>query len=902
MKKKTLLTSLMSIAMLASITTGATYALFTAEDTANIAITSAKVKVEAKVLEDFAIKSLDTDLTNVNGSGTFSTGGTATVSNGDIKLDRMVPGDRVEFKVQINNLSNVDVAYKVYAVVDGELVEALEFTQLATKEYSSWKSLPYTGVEAVETINCVVELPESVGNEYQEKTANIKIVVEAVQGNAVSTFDGAEPTDPVAALAEVTDETTKEVSIDNPSILAAFRTVVNSGEKYEGYTVKLTDDLDFNNIPWTPIGSNADNSSINFSGTFDGNGHVVSNMYANRKDTASFNAGLFGYVTSSSTIKNLGVTGELTVSSYSGGLVGSNSGIIENCWADVDMNVASGEGAYRYVGGFVGNNFGTIKNSYSIGTVLCDRDYGSFVGSNEGTIEYCYTTVTDGCDRFVGYGYNPAKSKIFDSVDEMLTHNWSESLPSDSWNFEAGLPTLKPSLEEFNLRGISLNIVDKVYKGDKINLDVDILPAKFEEQYINDVEYEIEGEGYFIIGNYINTSNATESSVTVKATLKVDGKTYTSEKVVNLYTKVESLTIEHNLTELEAGKRYLLEATCTPSDALDPVSYYLLGNFIGATLVDNILTIDDEFTLDTISFYAMSESGVKSKTITLPVKRQLAIDSGTLSVYVGENNNFEYTFQEGVDLTDLVVKVYGKEIDYTVNGNTVTFNRSLLEDAKDSKVRVIFELNDGTIYGSDAYYFSHVRYNETNVTDAIKITSVEDFFNYFNSGATEETYDSTKTANYDKTYILMNDLDFGGQEITAIGYGDVPFSGIFYGNGHTISNFKIKKNERYFVDGKDVKNQPHAYGIGLFGALTGSIYDLTVKDATVDGKNFCGGIVGTLNGHIENCDGINLKVYASEYQSSVPSESIYVGKLVGRNFSGSTMALYYNNASLNTVG
>ena len=234
MKKKILLTSLMSIAMLASITTGATYALFTAEDTANIAITSAKVKVEAKVLEDFAIKSLDTDLTNVNGSGTFSTGGTVTVSNGDIKLDRMVPGDRVEFKVQINNLSNVDVAYKVYAVVDGELVEALEFTQLATKEYSSWKSLPYTGVEAVETIKCVVELPESVGNEYQEKTANIKIVVEAVQGNAVSIFNGAEPKDPVAALAKVTDQTKKEVSIDNPSILAAFRTVVNSGEKYEG--------------------------------------------------------------------------------------------------------------------------------------------------------------------------------------------------------------------------------------------------------------------------------------------------------------------------------------------------------------------------------------------------------------------------------------------------------------------------------------------------------------------------------------------------------------------------------------------------------------------------------------------------------------------------------------------
>ena len=306
MKKKTLLTSLMSIAMLASITTGATYALFTAEDTANIAITSAKVKVEAKVLEDFAIKSLDTDLTNVNGSGTFSTGGTATVSNGDIKLDRMVPGDRVEFKVQINNLSNVDVAYKVYAVVDGELVESLEFTQLATKEYSSWKSLPYTGVEAVKTINCVVELPESVGNEYQEKSAKIKVFVEAVQGNGVGTYDGSEPANPVAAIEEVTEG--KVISIDSPELLAAFRTNVNAGNEYAGYTVKLTDDIDLNNIPWAPIGTNGDISENNFLGTFDGDGHTISNLYV-KLDAGYHGAALFGAVRSSTVLTDFVVDG-----------------------------------------------------------------------------------------------------------------------------------------------------------------------------------------------------------------------------------------------------------------------------------------------------------------------------------------------------------------------------------------------------------------------------------------------------------------------------------------------------------------------------------------------------------------------------------------------------------------
>ena len=187
------------------------------------------------------------------------------------------------------------------------------------------------------------------------------------------------------------------------------------------------------------------------------------------------------------------------------------------------MNVSSGEGAYRYVGGFAGNNFGTIKNSYSIGNVLCDRDYGSFVGSNEGSIENCYTTITDGCDKFIGYGSNPTKSKLFDSVDEMLTYNWEEVLPGSDWNYTAGLPTLKPTLEEFSVRGIALNIVEKVFKGENIDLKVDIFPYKFQEDYISEVEYEVEGDGFFRLGNYINTTNAVDHHVTIKVSLTVEG-------------------------------------------------------------------------------------------------------------------------------------------------------------------------------------------------------------------------------------------------------------------------------------------------------------------------------------------------------------------------------------------
>lgn len=765
-----------------------------------------------------------------------------------------------------------------------------------------------------EVIAVVTTLNEPISTDYYSYNKdNNELTISATYANSLN--DGEN------TLKVITERNSIEIRLDvatkfitTAEELAAIN---NSEEALSGYYL-LMNDIDLSSYlakggkgyndgkGWTPIGLYTDTldatiaTQYSFKGTFDGNGHVITNMYANRKDNASFNAGLFGYITSSATIKNLGVQGSLTVSSYSGGLVGSNSGIIENCFADVDMNVSSGEGAYRYVGGFVGNNFGTIKNSYSLGTVLCDRDYGSFVGSNEGSIENCFAYKTENCPNFLGYGYNGTKCIQFDDETSMINHNWSEVLPNDSWAFnDNSLPSLKPSLEEFNLRGIVLNLeIDKVFKGDNIPLDAKVLPSKFEDEYKDDIEYEIIGEGYFILGNHINTTNAVDPYVTVKATLTVDGKTYSDEKIIYLSSKIESLTIEHNLTYLEAGKRYLLEATCIPSDALDPITYHLSSRYMGASIEDNILIIDNEFNLDTISFYAISESGVKSNTVTINVKKQLIVESGVAVTYLNEDKDLEFTFSSEIDLTNVKVKVYGKEVDYQLTNNTISISKSLLENTKDSKVRFIFELNDGTVYGSDAYYFSHERYDENSINgdDVIKIYTVEDFFKYFNTDTTA-TYDSNKIQNYDKTFLLMNDLDFGGKELYAIGYSDAEFSGIFYGNGHTLSNFTIKKNEKFCVE----SSSSCYYGVGLFSVVSGSIYDLTIKDATIDGKNFTGGIVGMLTtGHIENCYGTNLKVTASEYQFS--SEDIIVGKLVGKKYSGSTICLYYDNLSLNTVG
>ena len=67
----------------------------------------------------------------------------------------------------------------------------------------------------------------------------------------------------------------------------------------------LNADIDLDNMPWTPIGFNPNEEAGNenyFTGTFDGNGHEIRNLYIDVKDKGG--VGLFGAV-NNATIKNL---------------------------------------------------------------------------------------------------------------------------------------------------------------------------------------------------------------------------------------------------------------------------------------------------------------------------------------------------------------------------------------------------------------------------------------------------------------------------------------------------------------------------------------------------------------------------------------------------------------------
>ena len=121
---------------------------------------------------------------------------------------------------------------------------------------------------------------------------------------------------------------------------------------------------------WEPVGT----SAAQFTATFDGNGHVIANLFINR---SSDQVGLFG--TASGTLRHVGLTGvAVTGGNFVGGLVGLNEGRITGSYVSGRVT-----GTGIETGGLVGWNTGRITASYATAAVTGGGlDAGGLAGGN----------------------------------------------------------------------------------------------------------------------------------------------------------------------------------------------------------------------------------------------------------------------------------------------------------------------------------------------------------------------------------------------------------------------------------------------------------------------------------------------------------------------------------------
>lgn len=177
-------------------------------------------------------------------------------------------------------------------------------------------------------------------------------------------------------------------------------------------SAKLTADIELAGYDWTPLKK--------FYGTFDGQGHVIRNLYIN---STSNTLGLISYLQGGASVTGLGITGSVTCTNntriaQAGGIVGYmyDKASITQCWSAV--NVTSN----KHAGGIAGYTAGgsIITNCYASGNITTTSKNECYLGgicgsgfsnTNGATLTNCYSigdvTGTSGAASYLG-GLTPS--------------------------------------------------------------------------------------------------------------------------------------------------------------------------------------------------------------------------------------------------------------------------------------------------------------------------------------------------------------------------------------------------------------------------------------------------------------------------------------------------------------
>lgn len=227
-----------------------------------------------------------------------------------------------------------------------------------------------TALNDCKTTAEVDALAENCEAAMQKIVEDLQVAVQANDVPEENKWDGKTTTQPAFGSGAKDDP----YLIGTGAELAWFAGQVNSGKVT--LCAKLTDDIDLNGHPWTPIGDNN-----NYRGTFDGGNNTVNGLHVSDTDYA----GLFGVIGKQGTVERLKVAGTISMKSATdngvrtvgaGGIAGYCMGTIFQCSSSVTIS-NDGTNYSAVAGGIAGkaavnaiidscNNYGTVGSRNNI--------------------------------------------------------------------------------------------------------------------------------------------------------------------------------------------------------------------------------------------------------------------------------------------------------------------------------------------------------------------------------------------------------------------------------------------------------------------------------------------------------------------------------------------------------
>jgi hypothetical protein len=561
------------------------------------------------------------------------------------------------------------------------------------------------------------------------------------------------------------------------------------------------------------------NIIVVFTGTFDGNGHTISNFSYTSISTQPI--GLFGYVSGeNAVIRDLAFINP-NVDAGSGHYVGSlvgllSNGNVTNCYAEG----GSVAGLFA-VGGLVGcNNYGTISECYSTGSISgCGYNggpgqawsscIGGLVGDNEdGTITNCYSTGSVSGGLYVGGLVGDNSGTISNSYAKGGSVSGSDRVGGLVGRNDGTITNCRSTGGVSGHYGIG-GLVG-INRGTITNCDSSSGVSGFR------------GIGGLTGNNQGGTISSCYSNGDVEGEDEVGGLVGYNEEstITNCYAagRVSGTRYVGGLV----GRNYSgIINNCYSTGSVSGDEY--VGGLVGSGRWGYVSG----------SYWEIESSGQSTSTGGMG---KTTSEMQTASTFVGFGCEPVWTIDEGKDYPRLVW------------------------ENKPGKIITKMSYGGGSGESNDPYLIYTAEH--LNMIGWI-------------------------LCDLDKHFKLMADIDlssFTGTSFNIIGYyvsssNNKPFTGVFDGSDHAISNFTYASTD--------------THRIGLFGYVSGEnaeIRNLGLIDPDVDGgtRDYVGSLVGRLwGGTITNC-------YI--HGGSVSGDS-RVGGLVGYNVWG-TIANCYSTGSV----
>lgn len=728
------------------------------------------------------------------------------------------------------------------------------------------------------------------------------------------------------------------VEISSIEDLVDFSKAVNNGNTYENVTVKLTRNLDFNeqssykNYQDTSYGDLNENGKVesimeeltnkdgigftsigcngSFSGTFNGQGYEIKNLYINRKGRI---VGLFGQI-NNAMIKNIGITGNIIVyysGIYLGGIIGSarNSSII-NCYNGT--YIVSNEMSfnnYEYVGGIVGvgtnlkieycynkgnltstggltqagdhrvggiigcSNDVDINNSYNIGTLYANKGTVGGIAIDSGgpnNITNCYNVGDLSGASAVGISYNYGNmSNCYNAGNISAVR--SGAITQGNGSITNSYYLDNKDSKYTNTQGIAVSKDFMISKEFFDKLNVDNVWAYREGKYptLNVVPLEIKKSTEIVVGNSKkeftittevgNNSESKRIGGTIFLNSSTEGISFAESKVKYKEENTDEIKIIAN-DDYHIDKILIDEKEIDFSQTGDREFIISKGYFKEVTEDKHIVVIFekiDNFIINKVDENDSNKKlqGVKFAIYKLSESHEI-IDfiKNNKNEYLGEKNEngiYELeTNEDGKIILELEPGLYKAVETKSAEGYVLEESEAL----RTTYFRVEGENED--------------KENTINNADLV-ISTIEDLVRLSNDVNSGNSYEG-KTIVLTKTLDFNEDSSYTNPEDTTFGdyNGDGIIDGIkqeltkdggtgFKAIGNDTNSFKgtFNGNEHEIKNINMYVNESSLYGGVIGKIISGKIINLGIVDAKIiSNSKISGGVVGSAtDSEIINC-------------------------------------------------